>query len=739
MTTIETIPFANARVRVKRDVLFTETEEGVLFHNAHGGFQMKGRSAYRFASLIVPHLNGEVSLRELCEHLPEQHHSMVSGLVRMLLERGLARDVLPHDAPEAVGLEPEVARQFAAQLDYIDHYEDRAAKRFLGFRAARVAILGDDAVAGWCALSLLRNGSAAVTVHGPVHVFSQAEAEAAELAAQGVPAQVERLSASRGPVSWSDLADFDLVICAGSGAPGQTLQLLSGDGVPSGKRLLPVTMYGERVVVGPLSGGDGTACWSCAMLRLGFNGDEAAAADVWRAAATGTDGAGPRPGRHLSAIIGNLLGYEAFKEFSGVLPAETENAVIVQDTASFDTVVSKVLPHPLCSFCGTHQTHEAPAGGGRPTALTVPVESRVPDPEAPEEADEAVAELDRLTKAFVSSVSGVFNEFDDEWPTQLPLKVSRLEFGVGTGARHVVNAFDLHHVAAARMTAMSTAAAEYLDRVTPPPAPVLKTDQVDGLPTVAASRLSTFSGLGSSADGVREWVRAVSLADGSEVLVPAAAVRPYARLNASREFTLTRAGLGVGISPGDAAHRALFSALAHEEIQRALRSDEGVSPVSLDHAAAEGDPELVFLVNSTENLGRSVEVLALRACGATPVLLARTRLDDGTALWAACSHSEPRRALKTALRDLLGQCQLAGQRPGAVVDTHPLVDSLDPYTILPSKTAPAVDWAAADLQTVPAALRSAGYAAYLVADGSVDLRAGGLHAARVLLARDGQA
>jgi len=90
VTSVQAIPFANARLRVKRDVLFTETADGVLFHNAHGGFQLNGRSAYRFAVLIMPYLNGEYSVRELVEMLPRQQQEMVSNLVRMLLEIGRA-------------------------------------------------------------------------------------------------------------------------------------------------------------------------------------------------------------------------------------------------------------------------------------------------------------------------------------------------------------------------------------------------------------------------------------------------------------------------------------------------------------------------------------------------------------------------------------------------------------------------------------------------------------------------
>ncbi len=735
MTAIEMAPFANARIRVKRDVLFTETEDGVLFHNAHGGFQLKGRSAYRFASLIVPFLNGENSVRELCEYLPVQHHTMVNDLVRMLLERGLARDILPQDSAEAVGLPADVARKFAAQINYIDHFEDRAAKRFLKFRNARVAVLGDDAVASWCALSVIRNGAASVTVGGPAWAYAQVEAEAAESTAEGVPARVEYLPKADGIIDWSDLRDFDVVVCAGTGAPAQTLHLLREGGVPVGQRLLPVTMFGERVVVGPLSAVGGGACWSCAMLRLGFNGDSAATADVWRVAALGTDHGGHRPGRHLSAIIGNLLGYEVFKEFTGILPTDTEGAVIIQDIDSFDAVVSKVLRHPLCPSCASGDAEAAGGVDRRRLTLTAPSVSRVPAPERPEEADEAVVELDRLTSALTSSVTGVFKGFDDEWPIQLPLKVSRLEFGVGTGILHSANAFDLHHVAAARMTAMYAAAAEYIDRVTPPSG-LLSDLEIDAdTPKVAASSLGTASGL-SAARAEHGWVKAQSLLDSSQALIPAGAVRPYSLLNAAKEFTLSSAGLGVGTSPSDATYRAVFSALAYQEIQSALRSDQNVSLVSLSDLA--GDSELAFLLSSAKNLGCDVEVLSLRACSAAPVMLARTRHDDGTPLWAVGADLCPGRALKTALCDLLGQCQLVQQRADSLTATHSLVQSLDPYTLGHTRSVSPREWAAVEIDVVLESARAAGFDVYALVDGSADLRAGGLHASRVLLAKNGR-
>ncbi|HEV7626959.1 MAG TPA: hypothetical protein VGO89_10695, partial [Streptomyces sp.] len=152
---------AASRPRISRDVLFTETPEGVLFHNADGGFQLTARSAYRFATLIVPHLNGQHSVAEISEGFGEKQRAMLGELVRTLYARGFARDVPePDGAPGDEGFpSPDAARRFAPQIAYIDHYADGAERAFQRFRQTRVAVLGEDEIARWCVMSLIRNGS----------------------------------------------------------------------------------------------------------------------------------------------------------------------------------------------------------------------------------------------------------------------------------------------------------------------------------------------------------------------------------------------------------------------------------------------------------------------------------------------------------------------------------------------------------------------------------------------------
>ena len=110
-TAYETV--AQTRPRMRHDVLFTRTEDGVLFHNATSGFRLSSATAYRLASLLVPHLNGRSRVADICAPLPAAQRAMIGELVSALYARGFARDIPAEGDPAAI-LAPAVAAHFAS-------------------------------------------------------------------------------------------------------------------------------------------------------------------------------------------------------------------------------------------------------------------------------------------------------------------------------------------------------------------------------------------------------------------------------------------------------------------------------------------------------------------------------------------------------------------------------------------------------------------------------------------------
>ncbi|MFF5705109.1 TOMM precursor leader peptide-binding protein [Streptomyces sp. NPDC012794] len=710
---------AATRPRIRRDVLFTETPDGVLFHNSDGGFRLTARTAYRFATLIVPHLTGEHTVEELCRGLGDAQRAMVGELVKTLYERDFARSVAESAPPEpAAAPSADVARRFASQIAYADHYADDAETRFLRFRRTRVAVLGEDAVARWCALSLVRNGCATVGLP-PGADADEVRAEAAEAVADGCPVEVRTLPGQ--PLGWEALDGYDfVVVTGGAAAPARLLPLLRA-GIPEGRTLLPAWSYGNDAVVGPLMAHGTAGCWSCAALRLGSARGGAPAAALWSALALPEAplAQGPVPGRPLAAMIGNLLGYEVFRATSGSLPAETAGRLLVQDTASLDVTAEPLFPHPRCPFCTPGEPEAAPLDLAAAGASGMPA---LPTLETARDADELVEELNRRS-AVVRPYAGVFTRYADEELTQIPLKAGVVELGLGHGEARTVAAFDVHHVAGARMRALDAAALVYAEHVVP------ARDVVGGGEpgAVAAAGLATASGIPGEPSA---YQCAVSLLTKEPVLVPAGAVRPFGPHNAERLFERTRAGAGAGPSPADAAAAGLLSALGHAALLRAVRG-AAADRVPLPDRDGE-DAELVFLLRSADRLELEPELLDLgegRRSG-VEVLLARAG-----ERWALGEGLDRRTAAVAALRELLGAAQY-GAVDGADAGRDPLLRDLDPraLAVCGAASAPVAAGPGASWEQVLERLAVAGLDAYAVPTGSPELAGVGIHTVRVLLA-----
>ncbi|MFB8380442.1 TOMM precursor leader peptide-binding protein [Streptomyces rubiginosohelvolus] len=720
---------AGTRPRIRRDVLFTETPGGVLFHNADGGFHLTGRTAYRFASLVVPHLTGQHRMAELCAGFGPAQRAMAAELVKTLYARGFARDIPEADtAGDAV--DGETAERFAAQIAYVDHYTDDAPARFARYRAARVAVLGDDETARWCALSLVRNGCASIGAP------AASDDVVAEAAANG--ARVDPVTAGT-DAGWADLDGYDIVVVSGAGAGARTHRLLAA-GVPEGVTLIPAWLFGRRLVVGPLSTAGSTGCWSCALLRLGGNVDPGTAAELWSEAA----GAVPSDGAALSgpvaAMVGNLVGYEVFRLTTGALPAETAGQILVQDLESLDVIAEPVRPHPRCTRCSALPAEDADGPAALPEALALPVTATV---ETARDAEELVEELNRISTALVRPYTGTFRRYDDEELTQTPLKLSRVEVALGGGARRRIAAFDVHHLAGARTRALYAAAETYVDHMVP-----LTGDQcvqgihgvrADGdtqeLRTLGPDALTTGGGTGAVPAA---WAVATSLIGKDPVRVPAAALRPFGPYNRDRVHLATTAGAGAGGSAAEAAGRGLLSALAHDALLRAVRGSTTVSPL----AVGGDDPELVFLLKSAANLDIAVDLLDLGEADRSTAHVVLAREANGPAAgarWAVGAGLSRRTAAAVALRDLLGQVQLAAEDPEAAVDPgDPLVADLAPGAIAVGGGSVVADTAETSFDAVLEALRSAGRDALYVPTTPADLRSGSIATARVLLTVDGE-
>jgi hypothetical protein len=450
-------------------------------------------------------------------------------------------------------------------------------------------------------------------------------------------------------------------------------------------------------------------------------------------------------------MIGNLLAYEVFRRTTGVLPAETENHLLIQDVDSLDTAAEPLLPHPRCPHCATgaaasesesadaerqvrlgelHDTSQVPVATEAASPLGGPVTDGVGEEDA---AQAALAEItDRAV--LVQPRTGVFQAYADEEWAQTPLKVSTVVLGTGHRTRRDITAFDVHHVAGARLRALYRAAEVYAEHVVPV-RQALAGPELDAArgkwPSVDPAALSIAGGLGTAAGLIPRWCAATSLLSGETLLVPAAAVRPFGPDNRERIVEATSAGTGAGGTAAEAATRGVLTALAHDTLCRALRGTLAVHRVPTQELTGE-DAELTFLARSAAGLGVDLEILDLGASEerALPVVLARAA-DPATGRWrwAAAGGRRWRDAALDAVRDLLGAVQVGGSP-----DTgDPLLADLDAATVLVTDEVRPASAAPTDWPTVAARLRATGHDLLTVPTPAPDLAAGRIHTARVLL------
>lgn len=727
---------AETRPRIRRDVLFTETPNGVLFHNSKGGVHINGKNAYRFTQLLTPHLNGEHRVENICDGLGEQQRSMIATLLATLFDRDFARDVPAVDTTgHAERLDPAVREVFDAQLNYIDHYADDATNRFARFRQTSVAVLGSGPVAEQCVLGLIRNGAGIVGIDETLG--DPAGARAAELSRledARCPVEIPVLSDRDGPFGWTDLTGYDVVLVAGDTAAAQ-LHRLESEGVPKGVTALGAWAFGERAVVGPMLAGTNHASWTSAVLRLGANVSAADEAAVWAAVAA-PDSVVVAPGLRgpLAAMVGNLLAYECFRFSTGALPAESADGVIIQDVNSLDVAVEPLLPQPV--LAGGHEA---------------------PEPVLPDRADETerVEEVERVDETapvpevtalnakatLVQPHAGVFTTFTDGRWTQTPLKVSSVRVNPTRSVSREIVAVDLHHVAGARLRALRAAALVHVKHTTRP------RDLLHGeklavaraeLPSLEPRELSIGNGTEPCGEAA---VQGRVLASGATVLVPAETIQPT-RARGTRSTQVTCAGEGAGDDVGHAAARGLATTLAHRALVLALRESTTVSRLDAAHLTGEAGAvntpgaELRFLLRAAEILELDVELLDLGESARSGAHVVFTRTVEGAPSWAISCGLDRVEAARDALRDLLGLRQLWRESPppsnGVPDPGDSLLADLDPALVAIGAEGPPsggpTEW-----DDVVAALDGDGTDTVVVRTTPPNLATGGLETAKVFL------
>ncbi|WP_433346485.1 YcaO-like family protein [Microtetraspora malaysiensis] len=676
---------AVVRPRMRTDMAFLETRDGVYVRGHGDGFVIRGAGAYRYLSALLPHLDGSTRLSDLLAGLPQAHADSVRSLIVTLASRGVIIDV-----PEGGAIvDPELRARFSGQIALLEHHGDDGTG-FLRAATARVLVVCED----------------------PAHATALADA----LTANGVGSAPGGtvLIDTAGDVSAAATSGADVVCLIAADRPSPALFGLAGHARATGAAFVPLLRVGDRLVLGPWQRGDReSACVYSAVLRMSDNAIPGSS-DVWQASVAGAAAAAPPaalPGAAVSIAV-SIAGFEVFKALTGSIASDIADGVVVVDPDRLTVGIEHVVAHPA--------SPQAPA-------VWVPLDE-------PDGAD--VSPVERAYQRFehvVADTVGIMRGFDDDALSQVPVKVSALIAPAADPAPIV--AFGSETLLEARVAALEEASLRYAVNAQRRCGGLLAPARPDA-EVVVAGRLQNW--LGGAPLPRDPLVAATDLAGSGSLAVPRAAVLagPWDRKDARFEPDLV--GVAAGSTPETALARALLGAAGAYTIAAVARDDIRAVPVD-DPSAVEGDPQqlkrLAMLARAVREDGRSVAFHLAR--GVVPVAIVVVRDGAGTELVARAGRTWLD-AAESALLAVAGARQIAGSPTGwATGPCLPAAPTLDGFTLSGRQDggdAPSALSEAVDHDTVVTRLRAAGMRAAAVDLTPPDL-AGVTTVTRVLLFR----
>lgn len=651
------------RPKLKRDSLFLQTQEGVFLQSDQAMFALKGKNIYHLLTTLRPYMNGDYTLSALCQELEPAWQATVIRLVQTLLQRGILQDSRPEDP----GLLPaSVSRQFHAQIEFIEHYQDHPLQRFQMLRESRILLPGSGDAFLALAMSLLQNGVRELFLASRDETDAQRrvlEAEAEELRQAGVEVLLTRIDPDwRSAAFAQHLATCDMVVYCADRSSSRTILDLQQMCRQAGCLFLPIVFMPGQMLLGPLAGSEGP-CWLCAQIRLAANADGDHQAAIWRMLALDTDGSSEDTAFFpaLARRAGNALGFEIFKHRTGALPSELLNGVICQDSETLEAHRAPLSPYPLCPLCA-RMTPELWAE--RTLDIVTGRRDRAFSSE----------ELAKQSNILMHPSLGVLHGYEDDRLTQLPLKVSRLRAAspATPASRPIrITAFHTGSTLDARVVALKEALQHYMSSLPDNRSMLVASRnelEAEGKTTLTAPAFSLWSGTPPASEDERcEWLPAFSLAQQKLSFVPAAAAYPFSSFNRRYLFEKTSAGLATDTTFADVLLAGLCSALAYEAVQEYVQQRCPV--IKLDaEVLEEVDADLTFLLRSLKHFARPFTLLEVVT--STPVrvvvaMLAATGEQPRLRIGSGFSGIQ---AVRMALLHLVGCLQIF-EDEGA--DIHP--------------------------------------------------------------------
>ncbi len=325
------------RLKVKRDTFFlSEPNHGVYFRNNVSSFRMEGSTINQWVEKLIPMFNGEYTLGNLTDGLPDPYRDRVYEIAEVLVQNGFAQDV-SQDHPHQ--LVDEILKKYASQIEFLDSFGDSGAYRFQTYRQTKVLAIGSGPMLVSLASALLESGlpNFHVFITNTVPTNRSRFRELVEHAQTTDPEiMVEEVTIKKEEeMSWQEMVqEYDAILYVSQEGDIKELRSLNTICREEKKMFLPAVCIDQVGIAGPLVHPNAKGCWESAWRR------------IHRSVFT-TDNQFSDYSSTAGAMLANVIVFELFKELTSVNESKEKNQFFLLDLNSLEGNWHSFLPHPL--------------------------------------------------------------------------------------------------------------------------------------------------------------------------------------------------------------------------------------------------------------------------------------------------------------------------------------------------------------------------------------------------------
>lgn len=387
------------RLKVKADTFFLpDPNGGVYFRNNECSFRLQGRTIDQWIEKLIPMFNGEHTLEDLTDGLPEPHRKRVCEIAEVLYNNGFIRDVSQDHSHQ---LPDEILTKAAAQIEFLDHFGGSGAYRLQTYRQNKVLAVGSGSFVISLVAALFESGLSQfhLLINDSIRTNRERLAELIAVTRQTDPTvAVEIITLEEGS-SWREAVQpFDAILYVSQQGELAELRALHEICREEKKVFLPAIDLQQVGVAGPLVHPDSAGCWESAWRRLHR--------DV-------LDKEPQVDGSFSSiaaAMLANVIVFEWLKQATGVTATEAENQIFLLNLETLEGDWHSFLPHPLVrKEAAVKPVHNFDWG------LKEELDKRDPS--------ELLLYFSRLT----SAQTGIFHTWEEGELPQLPLAQCRVQ------------------------------------------------------------------------------------------------------------------------------------------------------------------------------------------------------------------------------------------------------------------------------------------------------------------------